>query len=266
LRASTYTLSPTQQLYVSLSNNLILNAGAVISGDVAVTTNVSASNGSIVSYAQFPGSASFSTAVSCTGCTSANVAGGTKVDTTNVTNAISQYNSLITTLTNMTGATSVAIANGTTLTPGLYDASSFSLNNSTGLTLNAQGNPNAQFVIRMPTFSISGKGAINLINGAQPDNVIFLYTGTAAVTLSTSGTFTGILLGSSASSVTFSASASSSVGRVIFPNATVQFNSGGLFQAGGTPEPSTLALVGLGLVIVAFRLRSAKKRHPALPP
>jgi hypothetical protein len=53
---------------------------------------------------------------------------------------------------------------------------------------------------------------------------------------------------------------------VVFPNSTVTFNTGGLFSAGGTPEPSTFGLVGLGLAMVAVKLRAARtKRREAEP-
>jgi len=175
------------------------------------------------------------------------------------------YNSLITTLTSLSG-TSVVVANGTTLTAGVYTATSFSINTTSGLTLDAQGNPNAQFVIRTSNPNISGSGAINLINGATPDNVIILYTGTGNLNWSSSGNFSGILLGSTSGNVTFSSAGSTSTGRVVFPNSTVTFNTGGLFSAGGTPEPSTFGLVGLGLAMVAVKLRAARtKRREAEP-
>jgi hypothetical protein len=51
-------------------------------------------------------------------------------------------------------------------------------------------------------------------------------------------------------------------GRVINTGASIQFNSGGFFGAGGTPEPSTFGLVGLGIAVVAFRLRKARGSPP----
>jgi hypothetical protein len=258
LRATTvsYTLTGAQQAFISLSNNLIINGGSVLNGDVGVTNNVNIPNGKIAAYAQFPGTASFSGAVSCTSCIG-DIAGGTIANDPTVSTAISDYNSLITTLTALSGATPVAVANGTTLTPGLYQATSFSLNNTTGLTLNAGGNSNAQFVIRVPSFNISGSASVNLINGAQPDNVIFLYTGTANLNWSTSGTLSGILLGATSNAVTF-ASTGNTVARIIMPNATVQFNNGGGFQPGAFPEPSTFGLVGLGLLTIVVKTRTTR--------
>jgi hypothetical protein len=186
LRGAIYSLSPTEQLYITLSNNLVLNGGSILHGDVGVTTNVNIPNGSIASYVQFPGTASFSGAVSCTSCTG-KIAGGTVANDTNVSNAISQYNSLITTLQSTVGINVGAVTNGATFTTGVYDATSLSINTAAGITFDAQGNPNNQFVLVFPSANIAGSATINLINGAQPDNVILLYTGTNNLNWSSSG-------------------------------------------------------------------------------
>jgi hypothetical protein len=80
---------------------------------------------------------------------------------------------------------------GQNLTPGVYTASS-SLDLSVGgtLTLNAQGNPNAQFIFQVGSaLTINTSGTILLINGALPQNVIFVAA--ASITIGTSAVVVG---------------------------------------------------------------------------
>jgi hypothetical protein len=85
---------------------------------------------------------------------------------------------------------------GSTLTPGVYDASlgTFGITAGAGaLTLNAQGDPNAVFIFKAATTLITGSASqVLLVNGAQSCNV-FWQVGSSA-TLGTSSTFVGNIL------------------------------------------------------------------------
>jgi hypothetical protein len=255
-----------------LSDNITMFDG-VVAGDVGVGVNLGVQTSAFVNAnPPYTGTAYFQGAVSCSfsGCPG-NVAGGTVANSANVTAAINDYNTLITTLEGLTGATPLGAFTGGTLGPGLYDATSITLNDSTtsSLTLDAGGNPNAQFVIRASSLNVSGTGSIFLTNGAQPDNVIILEEATNNINWSSSGTFSGILLDadtSSADRVTFSSLAPSNVGRVIYVDGGIVLGNsatGTIFQPQlvVSPEPYTLVLVSLGIAIVAVKLRAART-HP----
>ncbi len=102
---------------------------------------------------------------------------------------------------------------GLTLTPGVYSfATSASLAAATTLTLNAQGNPNARFDFQIGTTLITGSAsAIQLINGAEADNVYF-QVGSSA-TLGTGTAFQGNILADQ--SVTLTTGASMLDGRAL---------------------------------------------------
>jgi hypothetical protein len=80
---------------------------------------------------------------------------------------------------------------GTTITPGLYKStSSLTVGTGSTLTLDAQGDPNAIFVIQMGTTLGTGTGAnVVLANGAKASNV-FWQVGSSA-TFGPTTTFTG---------------------------------------------------------------------------
>ncbi len=69
------------------------------------------------------------------------------------------------------------MGNGTTLTPGIYAISGASTLNL-GLTLDAQGDPNAKFIFQIAgTFSANAESKIHLINGALACNVFWKVEG-----------------------------------------------------------------------------------------
>jgi hypothetical protein len=94
----------------------------------------------------------------------------------------------------LTSTISPALA-GQTLTPGVYDTAALGVFSLTGgaLTLNAQGDPNAIFIIRGTGLATTSTGTIALTNGAQACNVFFAMS-TAAVSLGAGSTFNGNLL------------------------------------------------------------------------
>lgn len=273
LQAALYTLTANEQLYVSLSNDLIVNNTTVIHGDVGLGgtgTSLQIQNtASITPFSPYTGSVSFSGATTCSGngCPPAtNVAGGLKANISSVTNAVNDYNNLVSTLTAMTGGTNIAITGNQTLsTPGLYNATSFNM--AGNITLS--GNSTDQYVIRVPGTVNITSGSIVLSGGLKPDNVIFLFDpGTAGQNLNwnSSGSFSGILLGNAnVATMSFSNTTNGSgIGRVILTNTSgsIQFSGGGFFGAGGVPEPSTFSLVGLGVAVVVLKLRKARGSPP----
>ncbi|MEV2223292.1 ice-binding family protein, partial [Nocardia vinacea] len=89
---------------------------------------------------------------------------------------------------------------GQTLTSGVYHAvAGIGLNGT--VTLDGQGNPNAVFIFQAGTTLITGAGsAVNLINGATPNNV-FWQVGSSA-TLGASTNFAGNILAFTSVTVT----------------------------------------------------------------
>jgi len=82
---------------------------------------------------------------------------------------------------------------GLTLTPGVYKSASSSFALNGGLTLNAQGDPNAVFILQAAsTLTTASASHVNLLNGAQSCNV-FWQIGSSA-TLGASSVFAGDIL------------------------------------------------------------------------
>jgi hypothetical protein len=81
---------------------------------------------------------------------------------------------------------------GLTLTPGVYRAAT-SLGITGTVTLDGQGDPNAVFIIQVPTaLTTASASVVNLINGTSPCNVFFAVGSSA--TLGTGSTFAGNIL------------------------------------------------------------------------
>lgn len=125
---------------------------------------------------------------------------------------------------------------GKTLTPGVYH---FDTSATSGgiLTLDAQNNPNAVFVIQVGTTLITtGASSVVLINQADPRNVYF-QTGTA-VTLGSGSSFVGNLLaGTSVTAV----GGTSVLGRLLALNAAVTMDTNTVTYPGvsdPTPTPT----------------------------
>ncbi len=147
-------------------------------------------------------------------------------DTTAVqalTDATTAYNDLA----GRTPVTTVASQlGGTTKAPGVYNSADGTFSLSGTLTLDAQTDPDAVFVFRANTLSAANVSNVNLIGGAQADN-IFWQIGNSA-TLGTFCTFRGNLLASNSVTVDSGAAV---YGRVFSLNDTVT-----IVGTGGIPK------------------------------
>jgi hypothetical protein len=150
---------------------------------------------------------------------------------------------------------------GLTFFPGVY-TSSTSLAITGTVTLNALGNPNAQFIFQMGSTLTTAVGStVVLTNGAQASNV-FWQVGSSA-TLGTSSFFSGNILALVSISLGTGAALQ---GRALARNGAVTLLSNTINTPAGsggppplaTPAPSSLILVTtalLGIVIYQGRKR-----------
>jgi type VI secretion system secreted protein VgrG len=152
---------------------------------------------------------------------------------------------------------------GLTLTPGVYFFSSSA--ELTGmLTLNDEGNPNAQFVFQIgSTLTTASNSSVVFINGGQDSNV-WWQVGSSA-TLGTDTAFGGNIIANSAA-ITLDTGASITCGSAIALGASVTLNDNNVSTAGcaapaseSVPEPGTLSLLALGFCGIPF-LGNKKRR------
>jgi hypothetical protein len=192
--------------------------------------------------------------------------------------AAQAQNELTTAYNAAAGAASTATKNGDlggqTLFPGVYTASS-SLGITGTVTLDAQGNPNAQFIFQIGSaLTTAVSSNVVLINGAQAGNV-FWQIGSSA-TLGTTSTFAGNILAlasiSFGTGATLQGRALARTGAVTMLSNTVNgaIGVGGVGGGPGgppaTPAPSTLILVTTALICAGIyqardRLLKAFRRN-----
>lgn len=170
--------------------------------------------------------------------------------------ALQAQNELTTAYNAAAGAASTATVagdlGGLTLFPGVYTSSS-SLGITGTVTLDALGNPNAQFIFQIASaLTTATSSNVNLINGAQASNV-YWQIGSSA-TLGTTSTFSGNILALSSISLGTGAVLQ---GRALARNGAVTLLSnlvnspagpGGPGPVTPTPAPSSLILVSAALV------------------
>ncbi|MCC5787024.1 MAG: DUF3494 domain-containing protein [Phycisphaerales bacterium] len=140
---------------------------------------------------------------------------------------------------------------GLTLTPGVYSFSSSAFLTGT-LTLDAQGDPNAQFIFQMGSTLISASdSSVVGINGASGCDV-FWQVGSSA-TLGTNTDFMGYIVANT--SITMTTGASIFGGSALALNGAVTLDNNFIDSLVCIPLPSGAGLAGLGLGLVALRRR-----------
>lgn len=118
--------------------------------------------------------------------------------------AKADFDAAYTHISGLTATASIpAQLGGTTRGPGVYTSTtdSFSLNGT--LTLDAQGDPNAVFIFKGTFLAVAQVGNVALARGAQPDNIFWHFSSTAAV--GQWATFRGNVLAQSTVSVDWGA-------------------------------------------------------------
>jgi len=155
---------------------------------------------------------------------------------------------------------------GLILTPGVYFFSSSAQLTGT-LTLNDQGNPNAQFVFQIGSTLTTGTDAsvVTINGGSMPGCTVFWQVGSSA-TLGTGTTFEGHIL--ALTSITLDPNASIADGSALASNGAVTLSGTNNITncvSSAVPEPATITLTLiagtlLGLPVLAKRLREHRSR------
>jgi hypothetical protein len=143
---------------------------------------------------------------------------------------------------------------GLTLTPGVYFFSSSAQLTGT-LTLNDQGNPNAQFVFQIgSTLTTASSSSVVTINGgAMPGCDVFWQIGSSA-TLGTGTAFEGHIL--ALTSITMTTGATIVDGSALARNGAVTMDTNTITNCVSVPEPSTFVMASvalMGLLVVRRR-------------
>jgi hypothetical protein len=235
------TLGPTLNTFDILAGSTVTNSGpTVINGNLGVSPGTA-----ITGFSGFaPGGPG--------------IVNGTIHSADGV--ALQAQNELTTAYNTAAGAFSTGVKSGdiggTTVTPGVYAIAS-TLGITGTVTLDAQGNPNAQFIFQIGSGLTTAVGSIVfLTNGAQASNV-FWQVGSSA-TLGTSSAFSGNILAQASISLGTGALLQ---GRALARTGAVTLLSnigtapgviGGLPPPPVTPAPSSLILITTALACVGI--------------
>jgi hypothetical protein len=137
---------------------------------------------------------------------------------------------------------------GASLNPGIYTYAAIAPWTAGTLTLDALGDPNAQWIFQIGSGLTTPAGAtVALFNGASPDNV-FWQVGSSA-TLGSDNTFAGNILAQT--SITLGGGVL--YGRALAIDGLVSITAA---QTVNVPEPATITLLGLGGVALLCRRKA----------
>ncbi|NNM86057.1 MAG: DUF3494 domain-containing protein [Phycisphaerales bacterium] len=143
---------------------------------------------------------------------------------------------------------------GLTLTPGVYFFSSSAQLTGT-LTLNDQGNPNAQFVFQIgSTLTTASNASVVMTNGGTtPGCDVYWQVGSSA-TLGTDTAFEGHIL--ALTSITMNTGATILDGSALARNGAVTLDTNQITNcaASSVPEPTTLSLLLLSGLVLTPRI------------
>jgi hypothetical protein len=129
---------------------------------------------------------------------------------------------------------------GAVLNPGVYTYASTAPWTAGTLTLDALGDPNAQWIFQIGSGLTTPAGAmVDLINGASPDRVFWQIGSTA--TLGATNTFAGNIL----AQTSINLGGGTLAGRALAIDALVSFTTA---ETVNVPEPGTLVLLARGRV------------------
>ncbi len=148
---------------------------------------------------------------------------------------------------------------GLTLLPGVYFFSSTAQLTGT-LTLDDQGDPNAQFVFQIGTTltTASGSSVVTVHGGSMPGCSVFWQVGTSA-TLDTDTAFEGHIL--AAASITLNHGATIRDGSALAGSGAVTLDTNNITNCvRSVPEPASLSLVLLGIPLLGRRALKARRR------
>jgi hypothetical protein len=237
-----YSLTSDHEYFSLLSGRQMLAGGSTVYGNVSGGT-VLYPGGTINGEVHYGG------VIEC-GTFCGTATGGSVVNSAQHAASRAAWSSLLQQVNALTAKSSASFLLGaTSFTSGVYSYGTL-LVGSDNLVFDAQGDPNAQFVVRVDNMiQLFGSAGIVLVNGAQARSVLF--TG-GFLNLSASNPLAGVFY------------ARDSVGRAGNINDTITIVSGGGLNFSGTlpnsavaaPEPSSVMLIlagGIGMVVLRRR-------------
>lgn len=262
--ASPIFVIPAPANSFGLLGGSVSNTGlSVVTGDVGATSTITGFP---------PGTA---TGFVCTPTSSAPCTSGNDSEVTTAFNQIFGSGGTFSTGEGLSSSGSFTTATSQTFVGNTVYASSGGIStiSGTNLIFDAQGNPNAVFVIQIDgIFTVNGALTFTLENGAQADNIFWVVEDAATISVGSSGpiVFDGNIL--AGSSFTMSAAAGGSgvlagtINGCVFADAANtlagETNIGGCASANSSsvPEPGSAELASLGglLGLLAWRKSVAK--------